>query len=785
MEEQVKKIACVLLLVGLAKISLFSAVLKIHVVDGQNKPVPNAAVSIMELNLLFNTSAGPEITVEVTNGVYTMIAAAEGYHKKKQAVAVNGDMSVDLVISSGTYNLGEITVYGKANKGEAISKTKISGEQIKETTQGFVNDVVKTLQAMPGVSTSGSSFDSRMYIQGGTFWETISAFDNIFVISPYRWGGRISIFNPLWVEHIELYTAAFPSIYGQGLSGVIDVKSKDGKTNGIGGMFDFSAATMEIMLEGPLSDKDSFLFDIRRTFYDFIANGGQTGVQYPYFWDGLLKYTHMFNKNEKLFFDLFGSIEGMDMKLTADTAGPNQDGGSFHYVTYNLIASANYSSKSDAGDQIDLFGGFTYLRQDINYSQDISIKVQQIDNEYSGQVGVNGYINSAEHHRIKLGGLIMGFTGDLDMNIDQYILDYAMNWTNIFSSHEMYSNIYLWYGSAYVMDDIELFDSFIVQAGVRGEIFKASIKDGDATDVLYNINPLIGLKFEISKYWDIFVRGSLANQFPTQLNNVMMNNAIKDVKNYQTIAGIDFENAEYSFRAEGFFKHYYNIVEQDFALQVNNAGIRDAYGFDVYLQKKAAKNDWFNGWVSYTYINALEKITNRSPENMSQHYMTPQDEWFVPDYVRNHTVSAIAEFTYRTNDTTPGLNFLKDWKLSVDIRVMSGKPYTPVTNFSTLSVTNGVDVYNKYLMYYGAYDSEWTPAQLNISLKISMPYSLFSLLELFGVHDFETSSYFSFGNLLNWDNIVDYTYLVKDNALQKTAIKDLPFTFLGGMQIKF
>ncbi len=781
-----KKFLFTVLLVGLTKIGLFSAVLKIRVLDGQKQPVKNAAVSILELNRLFNTSAGTEISVEVTNGVYTIIAAAEGYHKKKQAVAVNGDMVVDLVITSGTYNLGEITVFGKANKGEAVSKTKVTSEQIKETTQGFVNDVIKTLQAMPGVATSGSSFDSRMYIQGGSFWEAISGFDNMVVLNPARWGGRISIFNPNWVEHIDLYTAAYPSLYGQGLSGVINVKTKDGNTNAVGGLFDFSAATLELMLEGPFGPNDTFLVNIRRTFYDFIANTSAPGYQYPWFWDGLLKYTHFFNPNEKLAFCIYGSAEGLHLTVNgADAGDPSVDGGEFNYSTYQMIGSVNYYSKASDGNELSLYGGFTYIGQDFDFMQDISTKVKEKANQYSVQIGLNYFINSIDRHRIKFGVLGLAYKADVDMNIDQYILDYAMNWTNIANVHTTYDNLYLGYASAFAMDDIELFDRFIVQAGIRGEMYKAFLKEGHETEILYNVNPLIGLKLEFTKYWDVFVRGAMANQFPINMINLMRKDNLKDEKNYQAIIGIDFENNEYMFRMEGFYKFYYSLVETDIVDSLRNNGVRDVFGFDVFLQKKAAKNDWFNGWITYTYVNALEKITNRSPENMAQQYTDPTDQWFVPNYVRNHTVSTIFEFTYRANDSTPGLNFLNGWKLSFDIRLMSGKPYTPVTNFAQMTITNGADVYTKYLMYYGEYDSEWTPMQVNVSMKISMPYSLFSILEAFGVKDLETSSYFSFGNLLNWDNVVDYSYAVKNGVLERTDIKDLPFTFLGGMQVKF
>jgi hypothetical protein len=63
------------------------------------------------------------------------------------------------------------------------------------------------MQAMPGVSSSGGTFDSRMYIQGGDAYEWIAAMDGVFIMNPTRWGENISMFNPNIVDTIDLYTA--------------------------------------------------------------------------------------------------------------------------------------------------------------------------------------------------------------------------------------------------------------------------------------------------------------------------------------------------------------------------------------------------------------------------------------------------------------------------------------------------------------------------------------------------------------------------------------------------
>ena len=184
---------------------------------------------------------------------------------------------------------------------------------------------------MPGVSSGAGAMDSTMYIEGGNSTEWLASMDGILIPDPVRWGSvfTISMFNPYTVDSIDLYTAGYPASYGQGLSGIIVVDTINGSRDRWKGFIDISAIEAEVLVEGPVTSNLTVMFDMRRTFYDLyvplITGTENSGVQYPYLWDGILKIGWDITPSDKITFDAYGSLEGLRWILTADTyALPNR-----------------------------------------------------------------------------------------------------------------------------------------------------------------------------------------------------------------------------------------------------------------------------------------------------------------------------------------------------------------------------------------------------------------------------------------------------------------------------
>ena len=81
-----------------------------------------------------------------------------------------------------------------------------------------------------------------------------------------------------------------------------------------------------------------------------------------------------------------------------------------------------------------------------------------------------------------------------------------------------------------------------------------------------------------------------------------------------TVVGTDLQFAEdWNFKLEGYYRYYYSrlyMIERSKTagrgtIDLYNDGIGYSYGFDLMLQKKTGK--WYDGYISYSFINAKFK----------------------------------------------------------------------------------------------------------------------------------------------------------------------------------
>jgi hypothetical protein len=141
-----------------------------------------------------------------------------------------------------------------------------------KTLAGVGEDVMRTLQALPGV-LSPNDFTSQLIIRGSGPDQNLIVMDDIEIFNPYRLYGVISMFNPETAADINLITGGFPAKYGDRLSAVLDVTNKEGdKTAGIRGSINASITNANIVVGGrsPFGAEGSYLFAARRTYYDLI-----------------------------------------------------------------------------------------------------------------------------------------------------------------------------------------------------------------------------------------------------------------------------------------------------------------------------------------------------------------------------------------------------------------------------------------------------------------------------------------------------------------------------------
>jgi len=133
------------------------------------------------------------------------------------------------------------------------------------------NDIMKTIQLLPGVQT-GSEGTSGLYVRGGGPDQNLILLDGVPVYNASHLFGFFSVFNSDAINSTKLVKGGFPARYGGRLSSVIDIKMKEGNMKKFHGQGSIGLISSKISLEGPIiKDKTSFILSARRTYLDVLV----------------------------------------------------------------------------------------------------------------------------------------------------------------------------------------------------------------------------------------------------------------------------------------------------------------------------------------------------------------------------------------------------------------------------------------------------------------------------------------------------------------------------------
>ena len=180
------------------------------------------------------------------------------------------------------------------------------------------NDVMKTIQLLPGVQT-GSEGTSGLYVRGGGPDQNLILLDGVPVYNASHLFGFFSVFNSDAINSTKLIKGGFPARYGGRLSSVIDIKMKEGNMKKFHGQCSIGLIASKISLEGPIiKDKTSFILSARRTYLDILAkpfiaasqknrnqgniNNSSSNTGGYFFYDLNGKINHKISEKNRLYF---------------------------------------------------------------------------------------------------------------------------------------------------------------------------------------------------------------------------------------------------------------------------------------------------------------------------------------------------------------------------------------------------------------------------------------------------------------------------------------------------
>ncbi len=752
------------------------------------EPLPFSSVQILSSKLGAQANVDGQFTLlKVPSDTSSLLVKYLGY-KTKTVYLTPGldfnDFVIELDVAFGELDevvvMGEKTEVMKAN--EEIGMYKITPRNIAKLPNVGEKDIFRAFQLLPGISAANQN-SSGLYVRGGTPDQNLVIYDGFTVYYVDHLYGFFSAFNSNPIKDVQLFKGGFESKFGGRISSVMEITSKNGNSRKLSYSGDLSAMSANVMAEGPLGKKFTFLVAGRRSWagplYNKIADalkpsaqsnapggfGGGGGnrrfqsstVASSYFYDLNAKVNFTPNAKDVYAFSFYMGNDNMDNSQNVTLPFGNRSGGlsnsdlsEWGNVGSSLKWSRNWNTKWYSNTLIS-YSNFHSNRDNTNQSNfnrtngtSQSVRFGSLENndlkDFSFKSDIEGHV---------LTNHILGFGFQASyLNINY---NYSQNDTLKIIDKVNKSLIV----SAYLQDKMRLFNQKLeITPGLRVNYF-------GGTSQMY-LEPRLSSQLYISKQFKL--KGAVGQyvQFAKQVEredilsgsrNFWVLADGKDLPvttSFHAILGGSYEKGDYLFDVEAYYKDIQNDTRYTlrFAPKIGAGliasetffnGTGTVHGIDFLLQKKFGN---MTGWFGYTLAKSDKFIPMFSPNP------------FPSNFDVRHEFKWVGMYKY------------KRWDFSSTFLYATGKPYTSIIGGYSVTLLDGsVRDYTEPSSTNG----NRFPAQHRLDVAATYNFIAGSLtLSIYNVYNRNNVWYKKFQTVVDPDT--------KDRYLSETDVNYLGFT---------
>lgn len=225
---------------------------------------------------------------------------------------------LDVELEESVEKIEEVKVSAYNRKADAMNEMATVGARsftIEETEKfaGSWGDPSRMATNYAGVVMAGDERND-IVVRGNSPAALIWQLDGIPIPSPNHFdalgatGGPVSILNNNTLSRSDFFTGAFPAEYGNGYSGVFDLRMRNGNYDKYEFIGQLGFNGFELGAEGPLklNDKSSFLFNYRYSMLGFVDDFLWID-ELPHYQDFNYKINIPYNKGNLSVFGFGGS----------------------------------------------------------------------------------------------------------------------------------------------------------------------------------------------------------------------------------------------------------------------------------------------------------------------------------------------------------------------------------------------------------------------------------------------------------------------------------------------
>lgn len=575
---------------------------------------------------------------------YSILISYVGYKSKTENVFIEPgkitQVQIELVPLS--IELQTIEKVGKKiihENSTDISLERISVKELEILPKGVETDVFRSLQYIPGVSTTGD-ITAKYYVRGGGGDQNQILLNGVEVYNPFHSLGLFSVIDPELINSLEFFKGGFTSEFNGRLSSVMNVISKDGNKNRFAFKGGLSFLTAKGLIEGPIPN-GSFMITGRKSYSNDVLKKFFNEQTIPIdFYDLSFKLNYSSKEIfENAKFALFG-------------------------FTSNDEVNYNDPRKEEFRWNNSLIG-FEWLQvYDVPLFSRLGISLSK----FEGEVIPN--LSSLKPRKNE----VSDFTLSFDLNVvyenrDEIGLGLKFKAldTKFFQVNPLgaQTNLEKFAGNLSIYGKYKFlrFKNFGADVGTRINITGLSSNGGGIfeprVNLTYRIIPSIALKAA----WGIYLQEMVTVSDEDQIISVfepwiIIPDYLDPANAIHYNFGIDFDVTRgVLFSVEGYYKVLQNIpVVNDKKFLASDpdliSGSGESYGWEFLL--------------SY----GIEPVNLTTSYTLSWAYKTADDWTFYPKYDTRHSVNFIFEF-----------NFGSGWIASTVWNFASGYPFTPLIGY--------------------------------------------------------------------------------------------------------
>ncbi|RYF93522.1 MAG: TonB-dependent receptor, partial [Chitinophagaceae bacterium] len=495
----------------------------------------NARLEIGGSTLTTLSDSAGKFRISLPVGTYTISARNIGYQDqvKYNVLVTSGNVQiVNFEMIPVTNNIQQVEVSFNRNR-SAVATDLVTPLSVQQLTQEEIRsnpggnfDVSKVVQTLPGVGIrNGQGGRNDIIIRGGAPNENVYYLDGIEipVLNHFQTqgssGGAQGILNVSFIESLKLSSSAFDARYDNPLSSTFVIKQRDGNSERISGNARVSFTESAITLEGPITEKTTFLASARKSYLGFLFKLIDLPIR-PNFEDFQYKVTYKINEKTTLTAIGLGAIDRFSFAVPKESTPENL----YTLRSTPFINQWSYTAGFNLNRRIE--NGFFNLslsrnsfnnrldkfedQQRIESTRTLGLSSQEDENKLRFDINkfVNGWKLSAG-----LMTQIVGSRSNIFNRVSNEVRDTNGTLISPARTISFNSDINFWKYGAFIQASKELFDEkLLLSAGLRSDL-NSFTKNG--MNALKTLAPRLSLALHASPRWDINASIGTYHKIPT------------------------------------------------------------------------------------------------------------------------------------------------------------------------------------------------------------------------------------------------------------------------------